>query len=82
MKSIYKEKEYSSIELDLVDIRGYRNLEVINGRIISSTIEKDITNKYYVSVLVDEIIIFKIYRDRHTIKLEIYLDLRLRKIKN
>lgn len=75
MKSSYKGKEYSSIELDLVDIRGYRNLEVINGRIISSTIEKYITNKYYVSVLVDEIIISKIYRDRHTVKLEIYLDL-------
>ena len=75
MKSSYKGKEYSSIELDLVDIRGYRNLEVINGRIISSTIEKDTTNKYYVSVLVDEIIISKIYRDRHTIKLEICLDL-------
>ena len=67
MKSSYKGKEYSSIELDLVnkkiklpklglvDIRGYRNLEVINGRIINATIEKDTTNKYYVSVLVDEI---------------------------
>ena len=67
MKRTYKGKEYSSIELDLinkkiklpklglVDIRGYRNLEVINGRIINATIEKETTNKYYVSVLVDEI---------------------------
>ena len=71
MKSSYKGKEYSSIELDLVnrkiklpklglvDIRGYRNLEVINGRIINATIEKDTTNKYYVSVLVDEIEVIK-----------------------
>ena len=71
MKSSYKGKEYSSIELDLVnkkiklpklglvDIRGYRNLEVINGRIINATIEKDTTNKYYVSILVDEIEVIK-----------------------
>lgn len=71
MKSSYKGKEYSSIELDLVnkkiklpklglvDFRGYRNLEVINGRIINATIEKDTTNKYYVSVLVDEIEVIK-----------------------
>ena len=71
MKSSYKGKEYSSIELDLVnkkiklpklglvDIRGYRNLEVINGRIINATIEKDTTNKYYISVLVDEIEVIK-----------------------
>ena len=66
-KRIYKGKEYSNIEIDLinkkiklpklglVDIRGYRNLEVINGRIINATIEKETTNKYYVSVLVDEV---------------------------
>ena len=67
MKRTYKGKEYSNIELDLidkkiklpklglVDIRGYRHLEVINGRIINVTVEKDTTNKYYVSVLVDEV---------------------------
>ena len=67
MKSTYKGKEYSSIELDLinhkiklpklglVDIRGYRNLEVINGRIVNATIERENTNKYYVSVVVDEV---------------------------
>ena len=71
MKSSYQGQEYSSIELalvnkkiqltklGLVDIRGYRNLEVINGRIINATIEKDTTNKYYVSVLVDEIEVIK-----------------------
>ena len=67
MKSSYKGKEYSSIELDLinhkiklpklglVDIRGYRNLEVINGRIVNATIERENTNKFYVSVIVDEV---------------------------
>lgn len=67
MKRRYKDKEYSNIELDLknkqiklpklgyVKIRGYRNLEVINGNIINVTVEKETTNKYYVSILIDEI---------------------------
>jgi len=67
IKSSYNGKEYSSIELDLsnhkiklpklgfVDIRGYRNLEVINGRIVNATISKETTGKYYVSLIVDEI---------------------------
>ena len=38
-----------------MSIRGYRNLESINGRIINATIEKETTNKYYVSVVVEEI---------------------------
>ena len=66
IKSTYKNKEYSNIELDLVnrkiklpkiglvDIRGYRNLKKISGRIINATIEKETTNKYYVSVVVEE----------------------------
>ena len=67
MKRIYKGKEYKNIELDLinkkiklpklglVDIRGYRNLEIINGNIINATVEKETTNKYYVCVLVNEL---------------------------
>ncbi len=67
IKSTYKGKEYSNIELDLinhkiklpklgfVDIRGYRNLEIINGKIVNATILKETTGKYYVSVIVDEI---------------------------
>ena len=59
----YKGKKYSNIELDfvnkkiklpklgLVDIRGYRNLNVINGKIINATVIKETTGKYYVSVL-------------------------------
>ncbi|MDD4187930.1 MAG: hypothetical protein PHX04_04130 [Bacilli bacterium] len=51
MVSVYKDKEYNSIELDLdektiklpklkkINIRGYRNLKGINGRIINATIK-------------------------------------------
>lgn len=63
--STYKEKVYNSIELDLekrliklpklkwVKIKGYRNKENINGRIISAVIRKD-AERYYVSILVEE----------------------------
>ena len=66
IRSIYKNREYSNIELDLVNrkvklpklglvyIRGYRNLKEISGRIINATIEKETTNKYYVSIVVEE----------------------------
>ena len=66
IKSSYKGNNYSNIEVDLknrkiklpklglVSIRGYRNLDSINGNIINATIERDTTNKYYVSVLVEE----------------------------
>ena len=58
----YKGKKYSNIELDiknnkiklpklgLVNIRGYRNLDVINGKIINVTVVKETTGKYYVNV--------------------------------
>ena len=66
IRSTYKNREYSNIELDLVnkkvklpklglvDIRGYRNLKEISERIINATIEKETTNKYYVSIVVEE----------------------------
>ena len=66
IKSSYKGNNYSNIEvnlknkkiklpkLGLVSIRGYRNLDSINGNIINATIERDTTNKYYVSVVVEE----------------------------
>lgn len=59
----YKNKQYCNIELDLnlrkiklpklkwINIRGYRNLKEINGRIINATISKEPSGKYYVSVL-------------------------------
>jgi len=61
----YKGKTYENIKLDLenktitlpklkeVKIKGYRNLDKINGRIINATISKE-GNKYYVSVCVEE----------------------------
>ena len=66
IKSSYKGNSYSNIEIDLknsiiklpklghVSIRGYRNLDSINGNIVNVTIERDTTNKYYVSVVVEE----------------------------
>ena len=63
--STYKGKTYGNIKLDLknktiilpklkeVKIKGYRNLEKINGRIINATVSKE-ANKYYVSVCVEE----------------------------
>ena len=66
IRSTYKNRKYSNIELDLVnrkvklpklglvDIRGYRNLKEISERIINATIEKETTNKYYVSIVVEE----------------------------
>jgi len=66
IRSSYKGKDYSNIELKLkerkiklpklglVEIRGYRNLNEITGRIINATIEKETTGKYYVSVITEE----------------------------
>lgn len=65
IRSTYKGKEYSNIKLDLknkqiklpklglVNIRGYRNLKYIEGKIINATITKETTGKYYVSLLVE-----------------------------
>ena len=59
----YKDKEYCNIELDLtnrqiklpklnwVKIRGYRNIDNINGKIKNATISREPNGKYYVSVL-------------------------------
>ena len=67
IRNSYKGKDYSNIEIDLINkkiklpklglvyIRGYRNLKKINGRIINATVEKETTNKYYVSLIVEEI---------------------------
>ena len=67
IKNEYKGVKYSNIQLDLknrtiklpklglIDIRGYRNLEVMNGNIINATIIYENTGKYYVSVVVNEL---------------------------
>ena len=63
--STYKGKTYNSIELDLenkllklpklgnINIRGYRNKDKIEGSIKSATVHKE-SNKYYVSILIEE----------------------------
>ena len=63
--SSYKNKKYSNIKIDLkekmikipklglVKIRGYRNLDKLTDRIINITVEKEKTNKYYVSVITE-----------------------------
>ena len=64
--SVCKNKKYSNIEIDikekmikvpklgLVKIRGYRNLNELTDKIINITIEKEKTNKYYVSVITEK----------------------------
>ena len=59
----YKDKKYCNIELDFksrriklpklkwINIRGYRNLKEINGRIINACVSRESNGKYYVSVL-------------------------------
>ena len=59
----YNDKVYCNIELDLVnrkiklpklkliDIRGYRNTESINGKIVNATISREKNGKYYISLL-------------------------------
>ena len=66
IRSTYKGKQYSNIEVDSltrfiklpklgkVKIRGYRDKERIEGKIVNATISRETTNKYYVSVLVEE----------------------------
>lgn len=66
IRSSYKENKYSNIELNLktkeiklpkigkVKLRGYRNLREISEKIINATITKETTDKYYVSVVVEE----------------------------
>ena len=60
---IYKGKQYCNIELDLpnkkiklpklkwINIRGYRNLKKVKGRIINATISREANGKYYVSIV-------------------------------
>lgn len=63
--STYKGKTYNSISVDMqkriiklpklkeIEIRGYRKIKEIKGRIINATVTKE-ANKYYVSICVEE----------------------------
>lgn len=46
-----RDKKVKLPKLGLVDIRGYRTKKSIIGKIISATIEKGATGKYYVSIV-------------------------------
>ncbi len=71
IRSNYKGKEYSNIEVDLltrfiklpklgnVKIKGFRDKDKIKGKIVNATISRETTNKYYVSVLVEEDILIE-----------------------
>ena len=71
IRNTYKDKEYSNMEVDLltrniklpklgkVKIRGFRTKDKIEGKILNATISKDTTNKYYVSVVVEEDILIE-----------------------
>ena len=80
--STYKDRKYCNIELDLInrkiklpklkwiDIRGYRNITNIDGRIINATISKEI-NKYYVSLVIDIPIIKEIILPKSIVGIDI-----------
>ena len=71
IRSTYKGKEYSNIEVDLltrniklpklgrVKIRGFRKKNKIEGKILNATISRESTGKYYVSVVVVEDILIE-----------------------
>ena len=79
----YKGNTYYNIKLDLenhtitlpklkeIKIRGYRNLNKIDGRIINATISKEPDGTYYVSVLVEENIILSEFRPNRIIGLDL-----------
>ena len=65
----YKERIYCNIELNLntkqiklpklkwINIRGYRNLQEIKGKIVNATISREPNGKYYVSVVYEKTIL-------------------------
>ena len=82
IKSSYKGNHYNSIKLDLknktitlpklkeVKIRGYRNKEVILGDIKSAVIKKE-AGRYYVSVLIEELLIRQPFIPRSIIGIDL-----------
>ena len=57
--------------LNLVKIRGYRNIDSINGKLKNATISKEPTGKYYVSVLYEIPDIKTIVRPRTIVGIDI-----------
>lgn len=46
-----KSKKLKLPQLDWIKVRGYKNINTINGKIRNATISKEPTGKYYVSIL-------------------------------
>ena len=82
MVSTYKGKTYNSIKLDLknkiitlpklkeVKIRGYRNKENIIGNIKSAVIKRE-AGKYYVSILIEKLLIRPVFNPQSIIGLDL-----------
>ena len=87
IRSSYKGKEYNNIELDMiaktiklpklgkVKIRGYRNTKEIKGKVVNATVIKEPTNKYYVSVIVEE---ERLYQEKVIPKTIVGIDLGIK----
>ena len=85
----YKDKQYCNIELDLInrkiklpklrwiDIRGYRNIRNINGKIINATISREKNGKYYVSVVYD---LIKVKNNNFILRNIVGIDLGVKKL--
>jgi len=85
----YKYKNYCNIELDLVNrkiklpklkwinIRGYRNIKNVNGKIVNATISREKNGKYYVFVLYD---LIDIKNNNYIPKSIIGIDLGIKKL--
>ena len=81
--STYKGKIYENIKLDLINktitlpklkqvsIRGYRNLNDINGRIINATVLKEKNEKYYVSVLYEQELVEKEFTPNNIVGIDL-----------
>ena len=81
--SKYYGNTYYNIKLDLINktitlpklkeipIRGYRNLDKINGRIKIATVSRELDDTYYVSVVVEEDIIVPNYRPSTIVGLDL-----------
>lgn len=81
--STYKDRHYCNIEVDIpnrriklpklkwVNIRGYRNLDEIKGKIVNATISRDKNGKYYVSVVYEVSIPMKMNKPTRVVGLDV-----------
>ena len=78
ISSTYKGKVYENLKnkiitlpkLKEIKIRGYRNMEYLNGRVINATLTKE-GAKYYVSVVVEEEVILPDKKESYAVGIDI-----------